>query len=119
MSRTSDLVQDAELDTRFYPEHTVHIYDEIGPNVQERGMSREEHWARKKFIGGGSYGRVWLEHCVQGRGDVGVRAVKEVVKSPHGPKQVDYNRELEAILKFSNQRVCEAHSDRVHSPYCI
>jgi hypothetical protein len=105
MSRVSDLVQDAELQTRFHPEYTVHIYTESGPTVRERAILREEHWKRQKFVGGGSYGNVWLEQCVEGQREVELRAVKEVVKSPHDSKQIDYNRELEAISKFSHRKV--------------
>lgn len=105
MSRVSDLVQDAELQTRFHPEYTVHIYTETGSSVRERAILREEYWKRQKFLGGGSYGSVWLEQCVEGEREVKVRAVKEVVKSPHASKQVDHNRELEAISKFSHRKV--------------
>ena len=103
MSRVSDLVQDAELQTRFHPEYTVHIYTETGP--RERAILREEHWKRQKFVGGGAYGNVWLEQCVKGHREVELRAVKEVVKSPPDSKQINYNRELEAISKFSHQKV--------------
>ncbi len=78
MSRVSDLVQDAELQTRFQPECTVHIYTETGPTVRERAILREEYWKRQKFVGGGSYGSVWLEQCVKGQREVQLRAVKEV-----------------------------------------
>lgn len=105
MARVSDLVQDAELQTRFHPEYTIHSYTETGSTVQERAILREEHWKRQKLIGGGSYGRVWLEQCVKGQREVELRAVKEVVKSLHTSKQVDYNRELEAISKFSHRKV--------------
>ncbi len=105
LSRISDLVQDAELQTRFHPEYTVHIYTETGPTVQERAILREEYWKRQKFVGGGSYGRVWLEKCVKGQREVELRAVKEVVKSPHASKQIDYHRELEAMSKFSHRKV--------------
>ena len=105
MSRVSDLVQDAELQTRFDPGYTVHIYTETGSTVRERVISREEHWKRQKFVGRGSYGNVWLEQCVKGQREVEFRAVKEVVKFPHDSKKIDYNRELEAISKFSHRKV--------------
>ena len=105
MSRVSDLIQDAELQTRFHPEYTVHIYTESGLTVRERAILREEYWKRQRNVGSGSYGSVWLEQCVKGRGEVEVRAVKQVVKSLHGSKQIDYNRELEAISKFSHRKV--------------
>lgn len=105
MSRASDLVQDAELETRFRQDYTVHIYTETGPTVRERSIIREEHWKRRNFVGAGSYGNVWLEQCVKGQRGVDLRAVKEVIKSPHISRQVDYKRELEAISKFSHRKV--------------
>lgn len=105
MSRISDLVRDAELQTHFHSGYTIHSYTDTGPTAQERAIDREEHWKRQKFIGGGSYGNVWLEQCVKGQPEVKLRAVKEVVKSPHASTQIDYNRELEAISKFSHRKV--------------
>ena len=106
MNRVSDLVQDAELQTRFHPEYTAHIYIETGPTAQQRAILREEHWKRqRKPVGSGSYGNVWLEQCESGHREVELRAVKEVDKNPHDFKQIDYHRELEAIMKFSHQKV--------------
>lgn len=108
--KASDLVQDAELQTRFYPEYTVHIYIESGPTVRERAILREEHWKRQRFVGGGAHGSVWLERCEKGQREVELRAVKEVVKCPHDSRHIDYGRELEAISKFSNRKVIIEHT---------
>jgi hypothetical protein len=48
---------------------------------------------------------VWLEKCMKGNKDHDVRAVKEIAVSV-GNRRVEYNRELEAIAKFSHRRVC-------------
>lgn len=106
MPRVSDLVSDAELQTLFQPEYTVHTYNESGLSSTERSIVRQEHWKRQKRIGRGSYGCVWLERCVRGQSDIAQRAVKEVIKCPHAVKKVNYNRELETILKFSHRKVC-------------
>lgn len=115
MSRVSDVVLDAELQTLFHEGYTIHIYNESGPTARERAITREEHWRRQKLVGGGSYGRVWLEQCVKGQREVELRAVKEVLKSTQESKQIDYRRELEAISKFSHRKVPRSRH-RNHPP---
>ncbi|TVY82186.1 Spindle assembly checkpoint kinase [Lachnellula suecica] len=104
MPRVSDLVQDSKLETHFSPEYTVHIYNESSRTSREqtRVAQREEYWKREREIGGGSYGRVWLEQCVGGQREIVLRAVKQIAKPSFLSKPVDYNRELEAISKFSH-----------------
>jgi|ERR1700722_5857807 hypothetical protein len=105
MLHIPDLVRDSKLDTEFDPEHTKHIYYESGLTPRQRTVRREERWKRKKYIGQGSYGSVWLEHCVMGQREVEFRAVKMIPKLQPTSKPIDYNRELEAIAKFSHWRV--------------
>ena len=106
MDRHSDLIRDSELDTRFEPGFTVHTYREVQTSSERRLMQRHEYWCRVSEIGGGAYGRVWLEKCVQGHGrdSEARRAVKEV-KLQSGGRQINYSRELEAIAKFSHHKV--------------
>ena len=69
-------------------------------------VQREEYWRQVSRIGSGAYGSVWLEKCVQGHRDVEVQAVKEVSTRPlRSGLQIDYSRELEAIAKFSHDKV--------------
>ena len=103
MLHIPDLVRDSKLDTQFHPEYTKHVYYESGP--RQRTVRREECWKRKRYISGGSYGSVWLEHCVMGQSEVEFRAVKMIPKLQPTSKLIDYNRELEAIAKFSHWRV--------------
>ncbi|KAK3385267.1 kinase-like domain-containing protein [Podospora didyma] len=49
-----------------------------------------------------SYGSVYLERCHQHEGRA--RAVKEIKKSVVSGQELDYARELEAIVKFSNPK---------------
>ncbi|KAJ5138474.1 Tetratricopeptide-like helical [Penicillium bovifimosum] len=111
MARTSDLVQDSELHTYFLPDHTVetvHTFQVSDPASGQRLVTRTEHWQRQKEIGSGGFGSVWLEKCIKGgRSDAtqagALRAVKQINTDPrHG--SFDYNRELEAITKFSHYR---------------
>lgn len=106
MSQVSDLVKDAKLPTRLDAEYTTHTFLESTSVAGRRARrrEREEIWKKKQHLGVGVLGTVWLEECaVEGGGKL--RAVKEVCRVAPGSKHVDYTRELEAIAKFSQQRV--------------
>ncbi|KAF7512426.1 hypothetical protein GJ744_001361 [Endocarpon pusillum] len=103
MSRLPDLVRDSRLRTEFRDSITIHSYleiDEIGGR-----FSREEYWKTERFLGCGGFGQVRLEKCVaKGAMQDSFRAVK-VMNKPLDPSlSLDFNRELEAIAKFSNDR---------------
>jgi serine/threonine protein kinase len=104
MSRLSDLVRDSKLRTRFHDTVTIHSYLE----VDETGgrFSREEHWKWERFLGRGGFGQVRLQRRVA-RGTKGgdLRAVKVIEKLSDSSSLPDFDRELEAIAKFSNDRV--------------
>lgn len=58
-------------------------------------------------MGQGGYGIVWLETCdrpARKHGPV-VRAVKEIAIDSTAPEKMDYYPELEAVMKFSQDRV--------------
>jgi hypothetical protein len=100
-----DIVRDSELVTEILGDHIIHAQYVSNPARRQRQQRLDEKWARKKKLGGGSFGTVWLETCVSGPSMGSVRAVKEIIK-PEGTKSgPDYGRELEAITKFSHRRV--------------
>lgn len=104
MSRLPDLVLDSRLDTQFRDSLTIHSYPEID-NLGGR-YSREEHWKPERFLGRGGFGQVRLERCItKGTKQNSLRAVKIINKPLNPSESLDYNRELEAIAKFSNDRV--------------
>ncbi|KAJ6015930.1 Tetratricopeptide-like helical [Penicillium herquei] len=108
MARLPDLVEDSKLGANILPYFnvTIHTYRESDPDSRRRLVSRSEHWQRQKKIGAGSYASVWLEKCVEGgrHGTSTLRAVKQIDLSRSGQKPGFYNRELEAIAKFSHSR---------------
>lgn len=107
MSQVSDLVKEAKLPTKLGPDNTcVHTFLEsiAASGRRPRRREREEIWKKKRHLGIGIFGTVWLEECVSDGGNK-LRAVKEVRKYAPGLRAVDYGRELEAIAKFSQQRV--------------
>lgn len=100
----SDLVRDSKIETEVLASCIQHIFFESGPSVRERHVRREERWVRQSFLGQGAYGTVYLEKCEHGR-EGKLRAVKEIKKFVVQGQELDYVRELEAIVKFSHPKV--------------
>ena len=108
-------------------EVTRHVRTTVGSTSRARQLRIEEIWKREKCIGEGSYGTVWLERrletaapsgqptCKKGRPRTDqLRAVKEIRKEHCGPASnkndrqavaAFLNRELEAMAKFSQEKV--------------
>ncbi|CAM1507760.1 Fc.00g046080.m01.CDS01 [Cosmosporella sp. VM-42] len=99
----SDLVRDSKIETESLGSYIRHVFHEAGRSVGERLVRREERWVRQKYLGQGTYGTVYLEKSEDGAGDR-LRAVKEVKKFVVLGQELDYARELEAIMKFSHPR---------------
>ncbi|VUC24930.1 unnamed protein product [Clonostachys rosea] len=104
----SDLVRDSKLETAFAPNGQVvrHVSYVTNPRMRRRRVRKEEIWERQSELGSGAFGRVWLEKCLTGD-DIGkLRAVKEITKLQRQSRssEIDYNRELEAIAKFSHKK---------------
>jgi len=108
MPPVSDLVRDSKLETKFCLGYTQHVYHVSGDSPRQRKMRIEERWERGRNLGTGSFGTVWLEKLVTENGEEKYRAVKEIRKGAQLPKAIDYSRELEAIAKFSHQKVQES-----------
>jgi hypothetical protein len=101
----SDLVRDSKLESSILDDYTIHTKYISNPATGERRTRVEERWQRTKELGRGSYGVVWLEKCTSGPGSGQLRAVKELRKEPANVSPIHYHRELEAIAKFSHERV--------------
>lgn len=109
----SDLVLDSKLETELSGSITEHVFYTTGKSIRERRVRRVERWAREDVLGHGSYGTVYRERC---EGSLSrFRAVKEIRKIVLENEELDYTRELEAIVKFSHPRVqarlakCQPH----------
>jgi hypothetical protein len=105
MSHTSDLVRDSKLNTTVRGDITRHFIPTSDRNDQHRLIYKEERWKRACFLGEGAFGHVWKETLERGESDAQERAVKMIRKRLGQPHTIDYNRELEAIAKFSGQEV--------------
>lgn len=107
-----DLVDDSCLETHFefdstsiqaIPQKTTHTYYGSDDSNMRRMAKSEEIWVFEEVVGQGSYGVVYRESCTKGRRISHYRAVKRISKSG----VVYYERELEAIAKFSHPKVSE------------
>lgn len=108
MSRTRrfqalpDIVRDAKLEAEISSTQTKNVFHKSTPTV--RRMRIEELWVRDMELGHGAYGIVHLERCEQ-KTKTKLRAVKQIRKIIAPGHAFDYASELEAVMKFSHQKV--------------
>lgn len=98
-----DIVADARVETEAWQDYYIHTYYTPGLSARERLIRTQERWRRQCELGRGAYGTVYLETCVDGQRKL--RAVKEMKRTGEVGQEADYMRELEAIYKFSHQKV--------------
>lgn len=104
MPRLSDLVRDSKIETEFLASHVQHVLYETGRSASHRRVRRVERWTKGRLLGQGTFGKVHLHICNDGDKER-LRAVKEVKKFVVVGQELDYTRELEAIMKFSHSNV--------------
>ncbi len=97
MTQASDLIDHFKLDTQFYPDRTHHTSYKSDPARGRRRVKVEEIWHRRKKLGQGGFGAVWLEVEHEGK----IRAVKEIPRNSGLSYQIDYRRELLAMAKLT------------------
>jgi serine/threonine protein kinase len=106
MSPSLGFVRDSKLDTEFRDGLTIHTF--VEPSGRYRRICRTEHWTlERRCLGRGGFGQVQLERCIVGDRIDELRAVKTINKQSGSVKKttMDFQRELEAIVKFSQRRV--------------
>ena len=106
-----ELVLDTELRSEVHSTFTILTYTKADPDSNEPPQQVEEVWRRKKRLGSGGFGTVWLEIC--GRKS---RAIKEIDHNSTNFSSSEIARELEAIAKFSFKKVRCALDD---APYVL
>lgn len=108
----SDLVTDSKLVVRFSAQHIHHVVfvSDARPGQQVRRRRKEETWEKVEHLGQGGGGTVWLERCLSVDSQPKTRAVKAIPKQTPFSQPIDYKRELEAIAKFSQTKVCGMHT---------
>jgi len=99
-----DLVRDTELEVQIFPDHVIQTVYVSNQTAGERRTREQEVWQRNKKLGEGGFGVVWREKCRAGPSSGRLRAVKKINK---GTVNVipNYYRELEAMAKFSQEKV--------------
>jgi hypothetical protein len=106
LSRLPELVRDTRLNTIVQGKTTIHRRI-----VRRRGAPQEESWIRydDSILGHGGGGLVWLEHKVaQREEEPNERRAVKAIRVPGGSpisEGLHCVRELEALAKFSQERV--------------
>ena len=100
---SSDLLDHFKLDAEIHPDYTLHTSWELDRTLGRQKEKIETKWYRKRCIGYGMFGEVWLETC--GEGTMNQRAVKILSKPRMNKYGIDYTRELIALAKFSKLQV--------------
>ena len=99
MDPSLDLVEHFKLETDFLPDVTEHTTYKSDRDLGVRRVKVTKRWARKKDLGEGAFGIVWLET----EDDGSERAVKEISKRMCSRNSIDYNKELAAMAKLSKR----------------
>jgi len=110
-SNLPEIVRDALLETEIDKAETRHTYITSDVPAGHRRVRVTDTWLRDKHLGSGSFGTVWLEKCVEGSQESQCRAVKGIRKRVTG-SVAECRRELEAIFKFSQEKVTPNESRR-------
>src|SRR6266498_3551497 len=102
MSFLSDL-DHLKIETIFQPDHVCSPGYFSDPRRGIRKAKIERRWYRKKPLGFGRFGEVWLEE--EGSDASQTRAVKIIKKAQMLRDGIDYMRELKALAHFSKPKV--------------
>ncbi|KAJ9646416.1 hypothetical protein H2199_002465 [Coniosporium tulheliwenetii] len=94
------------LEATVLPKHTVHTTYKLNRQHGPLREPVETTWTQqKKNIGHGAFGQVHLESCVKkdslGREISQLRAVKKIFKNQMLARNIDYKRELAALVRLS------------------
>lgn len=108
----SDLVLDTRIRVEIHEtiHQTAHHRFTLDPAaLSGRYTPRRERkyvWIKGKLLGRGSYGNVYLHRCSTGNGGATqFQAVKTIDKALMAAHRINYHKEVEAIAKFSQQKV--------------
>jgi hypothetical protein len=96
---TSDLVNLTRLDVSLSSDGESYVQRTSAcPQPGMRHITQEVRWQRKcEHLGGGTFGQVYLEKCME----IGKTEEKRAVKTIKKIGSIDYKRELEALAVLS------------------
>jgi hypothetical protein len=99
---SQDLVALTRLGVRFSPDRRS--YNQSTSTLAEPGerhRTRKIQWQREcEHLGGGTFGQVYLERCMEAGRTEEKRAVKKIIKI----SSIDYKRELEVLAALSYKK---------------
>ncbi|KAJ5085852.1 hypothetical protein N7532_010623 [Penicillium argentinense] len=107
-STPTDLVTDTKFRVEFNSNlvYRFTVHSSTAPDSYMRRQEKVDVWKEEKSIGNGSYGSVRLHRCLTSKDEVQVQAVKAISKKSLSFTGINFLKELEAIAKFSQQKVC-------------
>lgn len=100
-----ELVRDSRIEAVINDSENLTVHMRLSGR---RNVSRHETWSRKRILGHGGYGIVWLEQKIKEDDSPSeLRAVKGIrIPDSHWKlERGQYVRELEALAKFSQEKV--------------
>lgn len=103
----SDLVLDTQIRVEFDSE-VVYRFTFESVRVSRKYARRQERrqaWKEQRLLGGGSFGDVYLHQCSSSANETQLQAVKTIDKARMAKEKIDFYKEIEAIAKFSQQKV--------------
>jgi hypothetical protein len=104
MASRSSLSELYKLEAEVYDHHTVQIR-------KVRRVEEKEIWDHVKKIGWGLSGVVWLQEKIHKGDDLKQqRAVKVLEKERMKQMDINYMKELEALMKFRTPKVSDLSS---------
>jgi hypothetical protein len=103
----SDLVLDTQIRVKF-DYQVVYRFTFESARVSGKYVRRQERrqaWKEDRFLGDGSFGDVYLHQCSSSENETQIQAVKTIDKARMAKQKIDIYKEIEAIAKFSQQKV--------------
>jgi serine/threonine protein kinase len=98
-STMDPIVLSTRLVVRFDSTKNVTHHFRYVAQPRKRSVTVRNSWKRVKELGEGTYGKVYMEKCVDGPRLQGLQAVKRTRKKPN----IDWEGELRAIALFSTE----------------
>src|SRR6266498_1973428 len=108
MALATDLIDHFKLEADFLPDCVQHTILKSDTKLLKRRFRVVQRWKRRRVLGHGAFGIVWLESEQKGA----LRAVKEISKATAERLKLDYRRELCALVKLSKVCIGSVASDR-------
>jgi hypothetical protein len=107
-STPTDLVADTKFRVEFQSDLVYRFTFQSSDSTAQfvRRKEKLDVWKKEKPVGSGSYGNIWLHRCLTSEAQGELQAVKSIRKTSLSSGGIDFFKEIEAIAKFSQRKVC-------------